>query len=147
MQLKIWHKMIIGISIPSLIAVAGSILTYEYLNNVKNRQSFVQVADDIKERLLEARRNEKNFLHFKNEEQFKNLHIPFFELMHRGPDDKNNGGLTSIIELFFRFVILEELGGCSGEITAQTTLARCQLGSVGLSTSQSQPSSFAAHSL
>jgi hypothetical protein len=33
MQLKIWHKIIIGISIPSFIALLGSFLTYGYINN------------------------------------------------------------------------------------------------------------------
>ena len=73
MQLKIWHKMIIGITIPSFIALAGSILTYGYINNVINRQSFVQIADDLKEHVLEARRNEKNFLHFKDAGSLKNV--------------------------------------------------------------------------
>jgi len=74
MQLKIWHKMIIGIAIPSFIAVLGGVLTYGYINDVKNRQSFVQIADDLKEHVLEIRRNEKNFLHYKNDEHLKNLH-------------------------------------------------------------------------
>ena len=43
------------------------------MNNVKDRQDLVQIADDLKEHVLEVRRNEKNFLHFKNTEQFNNL--------------------------------------------------------------------------
>jgi len=74
MQLKIWHKMIIGIAIPSFIAVLGGVLTYGYINDVKNRQEFVQVADDLKNHILEVRRNEKNFLHYKNKEYFNNVH-------------------------------------------------------------------------
>jgi signal transduction histidine kinase len=68
MHLKIWHKMIIGIAIPSCIAILGGILTYGYINDVKNRQDYVQIADDLKEHVLETRRIEKNFLHFKNED-------------------------------------------------------------------------------
>ncbi len=71
MNLKIWHKMIIGISVPSLIAIMGGILSYEYINNVKNRQDFVQIADDLRERVLEVRRNEKNFLLHKTEEYYR----------------------------------------------------------------------------
>ncbi|MBI5409070.1 MAG: HAMP domain-containing histidine kinase [Nitrospirae bacterium] len=71
MQLKIWHKMIIGITIPSLIALVGGFLTYGYINDVKNRQSFVQLADDMKEHILEVRRNEKNFLLHKDIEYYK----------------------------------------------------------------------------
>ena len=73
MQLRIWHKMIIGISIPSLIALLGGLLTYGYVNNVKSRHGFVQIADDIRENVLEVRRNEKNFLLLKDEEQLKQL--------------------------------------------------------------------------
>ncbi len=74
MNLKIWHKMIIGISIPSFIALTGSLLTYEYLNDVEKRQGFVQIADDLKEEVLEVRRNEKNFLLHKDAEYYKYFH-------------------------------------------------------------------------
>ncbi len=74
LQLKIWHKMIIGIAIPSLIVLIGSIFTYEYLNDVKDRQEFVEIADDIKEDVLELRRNEKNFFHYKNAEHRDNVY-------------------------------------------------------------------------
>jgi len=71
MNLKIWHKMIIGISIPSLIAMVGVVLSYQYINKVKNRQGFVQIADDLREKVLEIRRNEKNFLIHKTDEYYK----------------------------------------------------------------------------
>jgi two-component system NtrC family sensor kinase len=63
--------MIIGISIPSLIAMVGVLLSYEYINKVKNRQGFVQIADDLREKVLEIRRNEKNFLIHKTDEYYK----------------------------------------------------------------------------
>jgi signal transduction histidine kinase len=66
MQLKIWHKIMIGIAIPSFIALTGGLLTYGYIKDVKNKQAFVQIADDLKEHILEIRRNERNFLHYKN---------------------------------------------------------------------------------
>lgn len=69
-QPKIWHKMIIGISIPSLIALTGGLLTYGYINDVKVRHGLVEIADDIRERALELRRNEKNFLLHKNDEYY-----------------------------------------------------------------------------
>lgn len=65
--------MIIGIAIPSFIAVLGGIFTYGYVNDVKNRQGIVQVADDLKEQVLEIRRNSKNFLHYKEEGQLQGL--------------------------------------------------------------------------
>ncbi len=65
--------MIIGISIPSLIAALGALLTYGYINDVKEKQFLVQVADDMKENVLEIRRNEKNFLHFKNIDHITSL--------------------------------------------------------------------------
>ncbi|MBI5057394.1 MAG: HAMP domain-containing protein [Nitrospirae bacterium] len=71
MNFKIWHKMIIGITIPSLIALAGGILTYEYINDVKHRHGFVEIADDLKGRALEVRRNEKNFLLHKTDAYYK----------------------------------------------------------------------------
>jgi signal transduction histidine kinase len=74
MELKIWHKMIIGISIPSLIALLGGVLTYGYMNDAEKRQGFVLIADDLKENVLEVRRNEKNFLHYKKTEDLDNLY-------------------------------------------------------------------------
>ncbi len=62
--------MIIGISIPALITVAGSVMSYEYINDVKVRQQFVQIADDLKEHVLEVRRNEKNFFIHKDAQYY-----------------------------------------------------------------------------
>lgn len=62
--------MIVGISIPSLLVVFGGLVSYEYLNDVKDRQGFVQIADNLKEQVLEVRRNEKNFLLHKSEEYY-----------------------------------------------------------------------------
>jgi two-component system NtrC family sensor kinase len=73
MKLKIWHKMIIGITIPSLIAVLGGILTYGYMNDIKNRQGSMRIADGLKEDVLEIRRNERNFLHYRDVEHQKSL--------------------------------------------------------------------------
>ncbi len=74
MKLKIWHKMIIGISIPSFIVLLGTLLTYGYINDIKKRQSYVLIADDLKEHALEVRRNERNFLHYKNTKYFNDLY-------------------------------------------------------------------------
>ncbi|RJR16995.1 MAG: HAMP domain-containing protein [Nitrospiraceae bacterium] len=73
MKLKIWHKMFIGIFIPSFIALIGGILTYKYINEVSKRQEYVQTADDFREHALEMRRNEKNFFHYKNTDHYNNL--------------------------------------------------------------------------
>jgi len=73
MKLKIWHKMIIGITIPSLIAVLGGILTYGYMNDIKNRQGSMRIADGLKENVLEIRRHERNFLHYRDAEHQKRL--------------------------------------------------------------------------
>lgn len=73
MHLKIWHKMIIGISIPAFIAVLGGFITFRYVMDIESRQGFVQIADDLKEHVLELRRNEKNFLHYKNEEYLQHV--------------------------------------------------------------------------
>lgn len=65
--------MIIGITIPSLIAVLGGILTYGYMNDIKNRQGSMRIADGLKEDALEIRRHERNFLHYRDREHQKNL--------------------------------------------------------------------------
>lgn len=62
--------MIIGIALPSLIAAIGTLLSFENINNVTNRQGYVQIADDLREHVLEVRRNEKNFLLHKNTEYY-----------------------------------------------------------------------------
>jgi signal transduction histidine kinase len=72
--------MIIGISIPSLIAVLGGVLTYGYINDVKSRQGFVQIADSLNEQVLEVRRNEKNFLHYKNDDSLNGLNNATYAL-------------------------------------------------------------------
>ncbi len=69
MHLKIWHKIMIGITIPSLIAILGGVLSYNYLNDIEDRQGYVEIADDLKEDILEVRRNEKNFLLYKNDKE------------------------------------------------------------------------------
>ena len=66
--------MIIGIAIPSFIVLIGGLLTYGYISNVQKRQGYVQIADDINNHVLEVRRNEKNFFHFKNARYLDNLH-------------------------------------------------------------------------
>ena len=65
--------MIIGITIPSLIAVLGGILTYGYMNDIKNRQGSMRIADGLKENVLEIRRNERNFLHYRDTEHQTSL--------------------------------------------------------------------------
>jgi two-component system NtrC family sensor kinase len=74
MYLKIWHKMIIGIAIPSFIALVGGFISIEYIMNVQKRQGYELIADNLRDHVLEVRRIEKNFFHFKNKEQLDNLH-------------------------------------------------------------------------
>lgn len=74
MRLRIWHKMIIGISIPSFIMLMGSLITYKYIDDIDIKQGSVQIADDLREELLEIRRNEKNFMHFKDARHLDNLY-------------------------------------------------------------------------
>ena len=82
MHLKIWHKMIIGIAIPSLIALIGGLISIEYISNVQKRQGYELIADNLRDIVLEVRRNEKNFFHFKNKEQLDTLHNAI-ELLNR----------------------------------------------------------------
>jgi len=62
--------MIIGISIPALITLTGGFFTYAYINDVKLRHGFVEIADDLRDRVLEVRRSEKNFVLHKTEEYY-----------------------------------------------------------------------------
>lgn len=66
--------MIIGIAIPSIIAFIGGIVAYGYISDVLKRQGYEQIADEIRDHVLEVRRNEKNLYHFKNTEHLDNLH-------------------------------------------------------------------------
>lgn len=114
MRLKIWHKMIIGISIPSLIALTGGFFTYNYLKDIENRQSYVEIADDLKENVLELRRSEKTFLYFKNRESLDSVHNGIMSLKKSlqrvsqktieelGKEDFS--GLLSLIEAYPRLI-------------------------------------------
>lgn len=85
MHLKIWHKMIIGIAIPSCIALTGGFVSIEYITNVQKRQGYELIADNLRDHVLEVRRIEKNFFHFKNKEQLDNLHYAI-ALLNRSID-------------------------------------------------------------
>ncbi len=74
MRLRIWHKMIIGVAIPSMIALIGGMLTFGYVRNIETRQDYEQIADEIKDQVLEVRREEKIFFHFKNAEHLNSVH-------------------------------------------------------------------------
>lgn len=110
--------MIVGISIPSLIAVLGALLTYGYISDVKDKQAFVQVADDMKENVLEIRRNEKNFLHFKNIDHIGSLDnaITSFsdltgQISLEAADQIGNEELTMLKDSTLNYIeIIEKLG-------------------------------------
>jgi len=58
MRLRIWHKMIIGMAIPSFIALLGVLLSYGYIDDVQKRHGYEQIADNINDHVLEVRQNE-----------------------------------------------------------------------------------------
>jgi hypothetical protein len=66
--------MIIGVAIPSMIVVLGGLLTFRYIENIEERQDFEQIADELKDDVLEVRRREKIFLHFKDAEHLDEVH-------------------------------------------------------------------------
>jgi signal transduction histidine kinase len=66
--------MIIGISIPAMIVVLGSLITLGYVDNIEERQGFEQIADELKDEALEVRRREKIFLHFKDKQKLDEVH-------------------------------------------------------------------------
>jgi len=67
--------MIIGISIPVLLALIGGLWAYGYIDDVKKRHGYVQIAADLREDILEVRRNEKNYMHYKDAEHFRYLSV------------------------------------------------------------------------
>lgn len=74
MRLRIWHKMIIGIAIPSFIALVGGFVSFGYINTVQQRQGYELIADKLRDHVLEVRRNEKNFFHFKDNAHLNHIH-------------------------------------------------------------------------
>jgi signal transduction histidine kinase len=66
--------MIIGVTTPSMIIIIGGLLTFSYLKNIEERQEFAQIADDLKNDVLEIKRREKTFLHFKDSEHLDDVH-------------------------------------------------------------------------
>ena len=66
--------MIIGVAIPSMIVVLGGLLTFRYIEDIEERQDFEQIADELKDDVLEVRRREKIFLHFKDAEHLDEVH-------------------------------------------------------------------------
>ncbi len=102
--------MIIGISIPSLIAIGGSILTYGYINDVKSRQGLVRIADDLKERVFEVRRNEKNFLHYQDSGHHESLRHAITalagsvnEISQESAEEIGTGGVSLVDELLRKY--------------------------------------------
>jgi signal transduction histidine kinase len=52
----------VGFTILVIIICSFGAVSYEYLREVERKQRFVEVADDLRDSILEARRYEKNFL-------------------------------------------------------------------------------------
>ncbi len=80
MRLRIWHKMIIGMAIPSFIALLGVLLSYGYIDDVQKRHGYEQIADNINDHVLEVRQNENYFFHFKNGRFLDKLHKAILDL-------------------------------------------------------------------
>lgn len=62
MRLRILHKMLLAFSLYLAIACCFGIFVYLQTGQIMARQTLVEIADDIKEELLELRRNEKNYI-------------------------------------------------------------------------------------
>ncbi len=60
--LNIRQKVMVGFTILVIIICSFGAVSYQYLREVERKQRFVEVADDLRDSILEARRYEKNFL-------------------------------------------------------------------------------------
>ncbi len=62
MRLRILHKMLLGYCLYLAIAVFFGIFVYNGVGQIMAKQKLVEIADDLKEELLELRRSEKNYI-------------------------------------------------------------------------------------
>lgn len=60
--LNIRQKVVVGLSLCMVLFGAIGAMSYRYLREVELKQHFVEVADDLNNAILEARRYEKNYL-------------------------------------------------------------------------------------
>ncbi|MGA2226008.1 MAG: hypothetical protein ABSH41_16355, partial [Syntrophobacteraceae bacterium] len=60
--LNIRQKVMVGFAILVIIICSFGTVSFQYLREVEGKQRFVEVADDLRDSILEARRYEKNFL-------------------------------------------------------------------------------------
>ena len=60
--LNIRQKVIAGFTLLLIVAGSFGTVSYGYLREVERKQHFVEIADDLRDFILEARRYEKNFL-------------------------------------------------------------------------------------
>ena len=87
MHLNIRQKVIVGL-VACVLAV-GFIggFSYHYLRAIEVKQHIVQIADDLREIVLEIRRYEKNYLLYGQEEDFQqNQRYTQQALERTGPD-------------------------------------------------------------
>ncbi|MHC1744752.1 MAG: sensor histidine kinase [Syntrophobacteraceae bacterium] len=60
--LNIRQKVVLGLSLCMMVFGAIGAMSYRYLKEIELKQHFVEVADDLNNAILEARRYEKNYL-------------------------------------------------------------------------------------
>lgn len=88
-----------------LVIVTGSIgaVSYHHLREIERKQDFLEITDDLKNYILEARRYEKNFLLYNSKEDLEEnrRYIQHgMELLHEvSPEIKDVKGLTLISQI------------------------------------------------
>jgi len=91
--LNIRQKVIIGFTASVLAVCFIGGFSYHYLIAIELKQRVVQIADDLRENVLEVRRYEKNYLLYGLEEDFKENHRYTHDalgvLARLAPDIKN----------------------------------------------------------
>ena len=71
MHLNIRQKVMVGLTAAVLAVGFIGGFSYHYLRAIEVKQHIVQIADDLREKVLEIRRYEKNFLLYGQEEDFR----------------------------------------------------------------------------
>jgi signal transduction histidine kinase len=71
--MNIRDKLFLGFSLYILLATIFSFFSYQEIRTITTRLAYVEIVDDITNKVLQVRRTEKNFFLFKNEQSLKEM--------------------------------------------------------------------------
>lgn len=79
-RLSLWHKILLLLLIPVLVASAAVFFEFQNLRTIHNKIHVIEIIDDINLTILEIRRYEKNILLFNEERNVRMFYEYFDEL-------------------------------------------------------------------